>query len=363
MQRPTRRVFASLCAASLLASTTSHAAPPSIRNLFGGAKPIADADSLVLQQKDGPWLLLANTYVGTDSKRLAEKTALEIRQDLRMPAFIHKQSFNFTGEAGRDPSTGKTMRYANPHSYEAYAVLVGEYDSPKHKAIESDRTKLAKAQLDIFKNPEEMAKEYNTNTPAATIKTFGAHLFRSRKGRDRNPLANAFITRNPLLKDDYFKRPTVDTFVRQLNEDVDYSLLDAPGNFTVVVRTFSGCSTIEGASNHDKFAPNATRMEIMALMADKMTKALRKKGVEAYQYHDREKSIVTVGTFEQLGESLPDNGFRYAPQIRKLMTDYSALNSPYRHINPGKAGTQYAHHIADIPFDLKPKPVAIPGKR
>src|SRR6056297_328572 len=207
MLRLSRRSFAAACAAALagLSANPSDAAPPSLLKLFGKSKPIDQADSFLLSEEDGPWLLLATTFVGENAKDRAQRTAVEIRSKLRLPAFIYKEEFNFTGTAGEDRTTGRRARYANPHKYEAYAVLVGEYDSIHHESIDEDLERLKSADLDVFRDPDELAKEYNTKNPASMIKAFGEQLFRTRKGHSRSPLAAAFVTRNPMLPEEFFE--------------------------------------------------------------------------------------------------------------------------------------------------------------
>lgn len=328
--------------------------------MFGKAKPIDQADSFVLSEEDGPWLLLATTFVGEGAKDRAQRTAIEIRSELKLPAFIYKEKFDFTGSAGRDNATGRNSRYLNAHQYQAYAVLVGEYDSVNHESVNKDLARLKKADLEAFRNPDEIAAEYNTKTPSSLIKAFGEHLFKARKGHGRNPMSTAFVTRNPLLPEDFFQQPQVDSFVRQLNDGTKHNLLQAKGKFTVVVRTFNGCGTIVGAKNQNEFEPSEERMAKFARQAAKMVSELRKKGEEAYQYHDRNRSLVTVGSFESLGRELPGGGFQYDPGIRRLMQQYSALNSPYaKSATRGHQGI-IANNIAMIPFDVQPTPIAIP---
>ncbi|WP_143544045.1 hypothetical protein [Rhodopirellula sp. MGV] len=359
LSRRTLCLLSTTCLSVALAAPVGVAAPPSLLRLFGKAQPIEKVDSYVLTEEDGPWLLLATTFVGENSKDKAQAAAIEIREKLRLPAFIYQESFDFTGTVDHDATTGRRMRYANPHQYEAYAVLVGEYDSVKHEGIERDSERLRNVQLDIFKDPNSVKDEYGTDSPASMIKAFGQQMFRSAKGRTRNPMGNAFLTRNPLLPEDFFQQPEVDSFVQELNEGMDYSLLKSDGKFTVVVRTFGACGTIEGAKNSDKFKPSAERMDQFALQAGKMVRALRKQGHEAYQYHDRDRSIVTIGSFDSLGRELPDGRFEYAPEIRRVMVEFSALNAPNsRSLNGGAA--YMANHVAMIPFDVQPAPIAIP---
>ena len=357
-----KRVSQSLCfAALILCATTIHADPPSVlKRIFGGdaSKQLTNIRH-ELSEEDGPWMILATTFVGQNAKQRAERTAQEIRSALRLPAYIYREEFNFTGNERESVLPGRRVRYANPHSYAAYAVLVGEYDTVDHPRIEKDLKTLKTYDLSVFRDPNEVRAEMSTASPATTIKAFSHKLFQSRKGRGKGPLANAFVTRNPLLPEEYFDAPEVDSFVKQLNEGNAYSLLECRGKYTVVVCTFEGLGTIVDGRKEKNFVPSIDRLDKFALDAAKMTKQLRRDGEEAYQYHDRYRSLVTVGSFDTLGRPLPGGRFEYTPEIRRVMKKYSAFNSDVARTVPGKNGIA-ANHAAMIPFDVQPTPIAVP---
>ncbi|TWU05872.1 twin-arginine translocation signal domain-containing protein [Stieleria varia] len=357
-----RRSFLTFCgiaAAATVATTSVDAKPPSLLRMFGKATPIPQADSMILTEEDGPWLILATTFVGENSQARAERTAREIREKLRLPAFIYKEDFSFTGDASSPNQTGYRARYANPHSYQAHAVLVGEYDSVQNDNVDRDLTALKKADLDVFRDAKEVAAEYNVNTPINTVKTWGQQIFKSRKGHTKSPLANAFVTRNPLLPEAFFSQPAVDSFVQELNDGVPHSLLDCDGKFTVIVRTFEGFGTIVDGKQEKNFNPSEARMAKLARDANRMVTKLRADGEDAYQFHDRHRSIVTVGSFETLGRELPDGGFLYDPEIRQVMERFSAFNASVARQVPGRTGIA-ANHAAMIPFDVQPTPISVP---
>ncbi len=315
-----------------------------------------------LSVEDGPWLILGTTFVGNNAKQRAEKSAQQIRRELRLPAYIYHEKFDFRGRVPGGSSNSRPMRFANAYEYEAYAVLIGEYTSVNDGNVESDLKRIKPMQLDVYKNVENVRDELNTDSPATTIKAFSQHLFRKRKGRNKGAMANAFVTRNPMLPEEYFSTPEVDSFVRQLNENRefgDYNLLHCDGKYTVTVCTFEGLGTIVDGRQEKEFVPSEKRMDKFAADARKMTLALRKDGVEAYQFHDRYRSIVTVGSFDSLGRDLPGGGFEYHPEIRRLMQKYSAFNSQVARTVPGRNGIA-ANHAAMIPFDVQPTPIAVP---
>jgi hypothetical protein len=346
-------------------ATKAQAELPSLLRIFGKAKPANADPSKVyeLSQEDGPWLILASTLVGEGARERANKLAIEIRSDLGLPAFIYKENFDFTGKP-KDFQGHKRVRYANQYQYEAYVVLVGEYDRVDHPSVERDLKAIKGAKPVVLEDPKEVAAELNAQTPASAVKVVATKLKAiSLGGRRPGPMAGAFVTRNPMLPEDYFEAPLVDSFVSQLNESFqDYNLLDCDGKFTVIVKTFSGSNTIANSKQEKSFTPNVKRLDRMATDAAMMVKELRKKGVEAYQFHDRERSLVTVGSFDVLGRELPNGGFRYNPQILQTMREFSAVNVDPALARQVPAGKMAGNNINMIPFDVEPTPIAVPRK-
>ncbi|MEM8669626.1 MAG: hypothetical protein AAGG48_19015 [Planctomycetota bacterium] len=321
-----------------------------------------------LSEEDGPWMILASTFVGQGAKQRAQRLALEIRREMNMPAFIYQENFDFTGTIDRDPRTSKATRYANRYRYEAYAVLVGEYDSVEHPGIEDDLKRVRTTTPDVYRDPNAVAAETDRSNPVTTLKSITTNIFSGRKDKPSGPMGQAFVTRNPLLPEEYFQPPKVDSFVHEMNDGLQYSLLECDGNYTVVVKTFEGLGAIVDGKANKKFSPSEKRMNDYLIKAEKMTVALRKQGVEAYQFHDRYRSIVTVGSFDRLGRELPNGKFEYASNIRKVIREYSALN-----VNPERArqvpdgmrgiaanGVASDGKVIAIPFDVQPTPIAVP---
>jgi hypothetical protein len=361
---PNRSLIALVTVA--LFSGVAAAEKPSLLKMFGrenSAQP-ATTDALELTEEDGPWLILASTFVGEGSKKRAERLANEIRQDLKLPAYIYKEKFDFTGTIAQDPTTSKRLRYANRYQYDAYAVLVGEYDTVEHPEIDRDLKRVRTANPPIFQDANELAAETDRSTPVTTVKSITAKLFgQLGEGKSQlGPMSQAFVTRNPMLPEEYFTAPQVDSFVHQMNEGLHHSLLDCDGKYTVVVKTFEGLGTIVDGKRENDFKPSQSRLNKYAADAEKMTMELRAKGVEAYQFHDRFRSLVTVGSFDELGRELPDGRFEYAPQIRAVMKKYSAFNVEPELARQVPAGTRgiAGNGVALIPFDVQPTPIAVP---
>ncbi|MGI9471293.1 MAG: hypothetical protein ACR2NZ_07180 [Rubripirellula sp.] len=349
---------------TFIALGTAQADKPSLLKMFQRT-PSAEADpakTYELSEEDGPWLILASNFVGEGSKQRAERLVLEIRDDLGLPAYIYREKFDFTGTIDRDTRTSKAVRYANRYEYDAYAVLVGEYDSVAHPDLERDLEAIRTAKPKVYQDSEDIATETDRSNPVTTVKAITDKLLKARRGRPRGPMGHAFVTRNPILPEEYFASPTVDSFVHQLNEGLEFSLLKCDGKYTVVVKTFEGLGTIVDGKKDKDFQPSVSRLDKYASDAAKMTNKLRAQGVEAYQFHDRFRSLVTVGSFESLGRELPDGKFEYATEIRKVMRKFSAFNVPpelARQVPAGSKGIA-SNNVAMIPFDVEPTPIAVP---
>lgn len=336
--------------------------PPGLLKVFA-RNPLRSSPEppRALTEEDGPWLILASTFVGEESESRARRLAEELGKEFRLPTFIYKENFDFTGDVARFDE--RRLRYANQYEYDAYAVLVGEYDTVEHPDIDQDLARLKAATPDVFRDPDDVAAETDFRNPVTAVKALHRKLVeKNDKDQRRGPMSNAFVTRNPLLPPEYFESPQVDSFVRRLNDDKEYSLLRCEGKYTVVVRTFEGFGTIAGAKNAGDFRPSVKRMDRLASDADKMVKSLREKGEEAYQYHDRKRSLVTVGSFDTLGRELPGGGFEYAPEIRRVVEKYKAFNvrpGLAQQVPTGARGSA-ANNAAMIPFDVEPTPIAVP---
>ncbi|MCY2985512.1 MAG: hypothetical protein NTY15_17940 [Planctomycetota bacterium] len=325
------------------------------------------ASPLELEPKHGPWLVFAMSFVGKDSRAQAEQFAAELRRDYRLQAYCTSKKLDFT-----QPTTGagfdkngntRKMKYLDKKVVDGCVVLVGDFDSIDGQAI-TETLATVKAIL---------KKKYEANN------TTGIQL-------------NAFTTRNPLLPEEFYKTTEVDRFVKKLNEEkqhAEFNLLGCPGKFTVRVAVFSGedrsIGGWGGSGNHSNIdEQKVSQLEIAAEKAALTTKALRKAGYEAYQFHDRSQSIVTVGSFNTLGKEDQRKNFSYDPLIQDIMKRFGGTSNLTRTREFGN--TQTPHILIDmidakkfpelsqgdeksrnnwaakysIPFDIKPTPMVVP---
>ena len=141
------------------------------------------------------------------------------------------------------------------------------------------------------------------------------------------PMRHAFIIPNPMLPPDYFNQQAVDEETIALNKGVPYSLLECPGKYTVQIATFKGNAVIKQNDIRDIEEGRKEMKSQLAAAAQKahdLTIYLREKGYEAYQYHDRFSSIVTVGSFNSPGRTSPDGQLEIDPEIQRIIDFFRA---------------------------------------
>jgi hypothetical protein len=132
-----------------------------------------------------------------------------------------------------------------------------------------------------------------------------------------------------------------------------HTLYNCPGPYTLVVARFTGRSTFGGEGDSDflkdslKTSPLATATDEAELMAAELNKdpMLKKAGMEAYVYHDRKKSVVTLGHFNEKieVEDMPKN-----QKILSIRQHLDKLSQQY--MNSGKFQTPLT------PTDVMPVP-------
>ncbi len=183
--------------------------------------------------------------------------------------------------------------------------------------------------------------------------------------KEKGPMAHAFITTNPLLPKDYFVPGGLDPLVIEMNKNVPHSLLDCQGKYSVQVATFKGQVIIkqneieEIEKGEKQFNGDLTEA---AMKAHQLTEALRMKGYEAYEFHDRNASIVTVGSFDSVGMPRADGKIEINPKIHKIMQTFGAQPLDLTAQLPKDTIPMSCKTLAGINFDIQPIPIMVPKK-
>lgn len=334
-----------------------------------------------LAENDGPWLVLATTFRGETARDDARRLAHELRDRHRLQAYTHEKAFDYTGRqqgVGLNPDgTPKTMRYANAQQVVEVAVLVGDFSScedprgqktlQKIKALQPESLGGARPKGGLVSDFLQANRQHLAATTAAT----------------KPPLAAAMLIPNPLLPADFFQRQEIDEFVQEMNAEVEHSLLDCPGRYTVRVATFSGAGTFDpGAAAGTPPAAGVDPSRLLDLLrgsgwrdpqvrgvagesrlveaadkAHRLTGALRRAGWQAWEFHDRDSSIVCVGSIDALTVAQGSGQAVVHPEIARIVTtlgpDPAALAT----------GRVMPREFGGIMLDVQPKPIDVPRVR
>lgn len=352
--------MAGLVGGCLWVSAQTVTAEPPWSRLLATHRPEADPDkSYQLTENDGPWLIMAASFAGEGAERQAKELVLELRKRYKLAAYLHEMSFDFKQAEGRGID-----RYGDPLKFryqrdggEQFAVLVGDYEDSSDERAQKALKRIKTMSPDAIKIRDGKP----TNLQLANWR----EICRWETGKDsqRGPMSAAFITANPLIPDEYFNpQGGIDPEVAEWNEPAEYSLLDCPGKYTVQVATFRGKSEIRQDKVKDiekGLAKFESSLAEATLLAHKMTVALRAKGYEAYEFHDRYASIVTVGSFDSTGTPRADGKTEINPRIHELMKRFGSSNTL-----AGDQGATAAmllpKTIIGIPFDMQPIPIHVP---
>ena len=254
-----------------------------------------------LTKKHGPWMIMVAVFSdppedmkaeGMGPEEAAQSLVLELRRK-GIPAYTF----------WRDEKTESIQTVNRKHQKERrtylldkeICVLAGNYNSPEEKK------KLAKRTL-------AWIKKYNPKC----LK--GDGIYKPTPGQP-TVLSGAFLTINPMLSPEEAMKRKRDPDIIRFNSHYKYSLLDNPGKYTVVVASFYGNSVTQVAGRTGKKLGSGFGLEVAADKAWQVMRTLREKeNIEAYIFHDRKKSIVTVGSFDSKDD----------PRIRQIYRKFSA---------------------------------------
>ena len=311
----------------------------------------------VVTDRHGPWMIMVATLhkPGVDrpddleknreDESVAREAAKKLVLDLRaknIPAYVFelkksRQSVETVDRLGRR-QTRRTLA-----DDAQISVLAGNYES-----VNSETAVKTLRWIKKFNPP-----------------SFGDKAIYQRVG-DNGPLAGAFLTVNPLLSAEEVRRRTVDPeyvkLMRYLNAGNAFSLADCGGQYTLRVKTFRGNSSVK-AARKDSGRTIAVNDGLNRAGRDAtlLCESLRKRGVEAYLWHDRYESYVSVGAFS----SPTDPGVaaltkRYSPE-QAYNPKTQVVETIYKTEPPNRGRVLEQGHLNGTWFfDAEPTVVRVP---
>jgi hypothetical protein len=348
--------------ALVAASRAAWAAPPWKKVALFKSLEADPAELYPITDANGPWMIMAATFEGDGAEEQARGLVHELRKDLKLPAYSFRKKFEYSqpvqGKGLTPQGEAPLMRYRRGEDVVQIAVLVGDYpsvDDPEAQKV------LKKLKLAHPKALEVSPEKSNQALAAYRMLQLKAKQAMFPDSTDaRGPMRNAFVVTNPLLPHEYFVPKGIDKLVVEMNREVPHSLLDCPEPYTVKVATFTGHAVILDQKRQeaiDRGQMPKSYLEDAAKSAHLLTEALRKKNYEAYEFHDRTSSIVTVGSFSSVGTRRPDGKIEINPAIHTIMRTFGVETT----IEPGKPPQiGKPKKVNGIPLDVQPVPVEVP---
>ena len=318
----------------ILAVATGQSAPPAVEADQNNDYRLTEANA----PRIGEWMVLVANYGGPEGADLARQMAYKIRSQLNLPAYTfayedegrktlqqeldreNEWNQRMIDEAGAS-ATGLRKKKVNIE--EQYGVLIGAWATIKEaqEAQRAIRTKRAPEIRSLTGLPTTpMQSEYKQDDQGRLTPTNQTPL---------NPFTNAIVTRNPGLP----KRQTttrLDPLLKKLNEYEEYSLLNCPRRYTILLKEFSGRSIIQqgqgGADGKDTGFlamlgigghKEGEGLNAVALQAHNLAAILRKMNLDAYVLHSSTSSAVTIGGFDDLKDPGVERLLHQLNQVRQ----------------------------------------------
>lgn len=355
----------------LASSVTALASPPWQRIAVFKRVEADPNKTYPLTDKHGPWLILAVTFSGDEAADQANELVQELRSRYKLNAYTYEVKLDFSDRASgrRTDHFGQPVRMKyRIEQMDEIAVMVGNFSSADDVEAQKVLKKLRQIRpdcLDTEKRAKEGKREYRSLAALREIQDrINRQIDQTRK--PSGPMRHAMLATNPLMPDEYFAPKGVDSLVLKMNAPVKYSLLNCPGRFTCKIATFNGSVLIDQAKIKEVLEGKKleSRLEDAAAKAHEMTMALRAKGYEAYEYHDRYASIVTVGSFNSVGTPRTDGQIEINPQLHKIIETFSAPKQVVPGLAAPKLGEPFIvkTKMGRIPCDIQAVPVLVPQK-
>ena len=257
-----------------------------------------------LRAEHGPWVIMCATFhpglnpdaPGLTPEQAADELVYELREKgIPAEAWVMETRKQTLTSAGRDGEE-KTRVMAAMRG--GVAVMAGNFDSADDPKATWALGKIKKMQPRCLSPDPEKSRGW-------TGMTANGGKFRLTPGRRSGPLARAILTPNPLLSPERLQALARrrDPLLTRLNGGQEYSLAECPGEYSLVVAQFRGKTLMQvsGTKSEDvgSRVEMSTGLDDAAKKAWELCQVLRNRDrAEAYIWHDRHRSVVTVGSFD-----------------------------------------------------------------
>jgi hypothetical protein len=250
------------------------------------ALPDDPIEPYLLTKENGPFMVMARTFRGPESQRLALALAKELRAEYHLPAYVLRK---------KDWPGGSNIRGIPPQA-DPQVVQAGINTPEKVRTF--DEATVLVGDEKTQKGAQDLLHQVKKISPKCLD---GVSSFLPwRKG-----LANAIRTTNPYVAAQHLYPAKPDRRVVEMNSGQG-SVAECPARFTLQVAEFSGRSTFneKDPDFQGVLSLRKSPLRTAASDAEKMANVLRndkdvaKLGQPVYVFHDRTSSRVYVGAFQ-----------------------------------------------------------------
>jgi hypothetical protein len=279
---------------------------------LGQAKVEADPNKeYAITPEAGAWTICAASFMGETSAKLAHNLVIELRTKYDLPAYVfnrgadqrreqddevarkRQQQQDYLTRIGADPNIILPVRRA--HIEEQFAVLIGGF-----KDMDSARRELER----IKKMGAPQSIPLDKVVSILQLRSASEKKETERQETTVNPFKSSFVAPNPTVSAAN-ARDKADPFLKELNQGSKYSLLNCSKPWTLVVKDFQGATVVQARSSSSGFLEKlgwgshaGEQLNAAAMQAEEVARALRELHFDAYVWHTRYSSLVTVGGYD-----------------------------------------------------------------
>ena len=309
-----------------------------------------------ITKQHGPWMIMVASFSQPhESSRQDGKTPREAADELvfalrkkGIPAYSFQlgevaESIQTTDRTGRNRTASLRSRQEN------ISVIAGNYSAVDDRKGQQTLKYIKQLDLDAL-NLDSWNKDLR---------------FRPTPGKPK-PFSGAFLTLNPLLSPEEVAERKRDPLLLKLNSG-EYSIMENSGKFTLVVASFRGRSLTQSAGKETSDFKVTDSLFDAAGRAWYVAKMLREgsfqngsqqqgRSFEAFIYHTRYESFVTVGSFDTPDDPRID-------QLSKLFGAKTQIAQNGRPFTTGESIMIPGDPPETIVFDPSPRLIPVPTIR
>ena len=346
----------------------------SIQAANGIQQPVKGKEYL-LTKRHGPWMIMVaslrdrdhgRSRTGLTAREAANQLVFELRSK-GIPAYTFSQD-----DISESVATIDRLGIPRDNSYVMHkgsvSVLAGNYrsvDTESPTPANKKEAKIAQATLKWIKNWK----------PGFLLDGKSGAIFRKTPGKP-GPLSGAFLTLNPMLTPEEVQKQRKDPLVLRLNSG-EHSVYECPGKYTMIIASFYGKRRVVRQEQTEKanasFLNDSGNIRLNntseeAWLLAKRLISLSQEGklviggkpikTNVYIYHDRYRSLVTVGSFDSPDDPLIQQYAKtFGAKVKKDANGRPFLAAEYVVIpNPGASAETLANEGALHRWVLDPSP-------